>query len=788
MSESQKESAADSNEVSQTEVSPGLNENGNSTKLLPTMRIDPSLPRLEKDFVNDQTIYLVDFDDFKAHGSIPKYPEYAQKSIDVNISTSLVVFISHTWIVLPKRANNRRNRRLKRKEKRSEVDLADFYFDGEEDLSSEEEDLRPQTPRGCDKENTHIDTFGHDKHQLCVEALQKIKDDFAPDMDHIYIWMDYCCVDQNIDKTNIYTSSVGDSLNVGSGQEQLLLLDRIVKLSDCILTVLYDKEYLHDPWKLERSGDGLHEDYKARAWRRYLNRRWCRIEMAYGATVPIVKESLPSWVDVFDRRLNPLLGKGPTKVDRMSGGLQYERLQARRPHLLYGTRESVLDTPPHVLPILTLDMIKEKYDPNEGLFSRHADEPVLKRLNIELWPYLRSGEAGYDGERDNLGEVGELGNKHGQGKMSYPNGNVYEGQWHRNTFCGQGVYHAFKGDKVEPDKYVGTFDKHLQHGEGEYLVTSNGSKYKGDWVYGEREGFGTYRWPDTSLYRGYWKADERHGFGKLELSNGHVYEGFWVRGKREGKGKMRWSDGSHYDGDWVADMRHGQGTYYNTFGRGSEYVGAWEYGDKHGFGVLTIGKYTLKEPQILRGMFQTDNFIAERGDPFDDEGKEEEEERNTETDLNLFGFDERMFDLDLPDDDENDNNEGTITSGTAGSTLSDMAESKRSTKSTAVPHEFLSDSKGHKMIRDGQGEIRGTSPPASDSKAISDEDNIYEATDSSSGSDDDINDHFAHRNRLAESESNSFARSMLDRQKRASDAKKKREEEMKYNSIRKINR
>ena len=44
--------------------------------------------------------------------------------------------------------------------------------------------------------------------------------------------------------------------------------------------------------------------------------------------------------------MNPLVGKGIMRADRLSNGLQYERLRARRAHLLYGSRESVLDLPP----------------------------------------------------------------------------------------------------------------------------------------------------------------------------------------------------------------------------------------------------------------------------------------------------------------------------------------------------------------------------------------------------------------------------------------------------------
>jgi hypothetical protein len=95
------------------------------------------------------------------------------------------------------------------------------------------------------------------------------------------------------------------------------------------------------------------------------------------------------------------------------------------------------------------------------------------------------------------------GKQHGQGKNTFPSGNVYEGEW--------------KGDK--------------KHGQGKY-TGSNGFVYEGEWKGDKKHGQGKVTDSDGDVYEGEWKDDNMHGQGKATYSDGDVYEGEWKDGKR----------------------------------------------------------------------------------------------------------------------------------------------------------------------------------------------------------------------------------------------------------------
>ena len=602
--------------------------------LLPCWTIDVSKPFLESENIKQPDIFLVDLHELKEHGSFPEFPKCAKKVSELDLENSMVVMASHAWISMPARATSRKKERVEEVKK---VDTSKFMFEGEVDESSEEEvEERPQTPEACTKEYTLVDTLANDKYHLYVEALEKMKEELCPDMDCVYLWMDYCCLDQGRSKGSDWVDNICpiETLNNIPDNGDLILFDRVVRLADCLLTCVYDHAFKHTPWTLTHSGNGLHEDYQAPLWRRYLSRRWCRLEMAYSAHVPFEgDEKMPEYDeesieakrsetknDVFDRRLNPLVGRGINRADRMSGALQYERLQGRRAHFIYGTRESHLNLSPKLLPVLTKEDVITKYNPSEGPHSRAEDGFVLEKLERELWPFTRRGESGYEGERDLWAVAGGVGRKHGQGTMCYPNGNIYRGEWVKNHMQGKGVYSYYQGEGYTPDIYEGMFHEDVQHGEGTY-TRRDGTMYRGEWHCGKRQGFGYYRWSDGSEYRGYFHDDERHGFGKLQAANGNLYEGFWHRGRRNGQGRMKWADGTNYDGEWRNDLRHGKGVGFDPFGRGAEYDGEWEDGMKMGRGKLTIGKGVIAKPQVLQGLFSCDNYMGSEEDYY--EGGEE---------------------------------------------------------------------------------------------------------------------------------------------------------------------
>ncbi len=66
-------------------------------------------------------------------------------------------------------------------------------------------------------------------------------------------------------------------------------------------------------------------------------------------------------------------------------------------------------------------------------------ETFGKMLNFKFFP---------DGERSNIydGDTNELGEYHGKGKLSYANGDVYDGEWKNGSWFGKGVYISAEGD------------------------------------------------------------------------------------------------------------------------------------------------------------------------------------------------------------------------------------------------------------------------------------------------------------------------------------------------------
>lgn len=96
------------------------------------------------------------------------------------------------------------------------------------------------------------------------------------------------------------------------------------------------------------------ERYKAQAWDAtpysYLNRAWCRLEMFYAASIPI-------------------LDLNSNRVEKFSMGIKTAKLHNRRAHLLYGTREHKSGK----LAPIVLEPLEHKYlqlyNPCEGTFD-----------------------------------------------------------------------------------------------------------------------------------------------------------------------------------------------------------------------------------------------------------------------------------------------------------------------------------------------------------------------------------------------------------------------------------
>ena len=69
-----------------------------------------------------------------------------------------------------------------------------------------------------------------------------------------------------------------------------------------------------------------------------------------------------------------------------------------------------------------------------------------------------------------------------------------------------------------------------------------------------------------------------------EFVNGDTYLGFFRAGKKEGLGTYYYHGTSEfYQGSWLNDLKHGHGTYH--WSDGGSYLGDFENGLRHGFGV-----------------------------------------------------------------------------------------------------------------------------------------------------------------------------------------------------------
>jgi hypothetical protein len=97
---------------------------------------------------------------------------------------------------------------------------------------------------------------------------------------------------------------------------------------------------------------------------------------------------------------------------------------------------------------------------------------------------------------------------HGLGTMEYSDGRIYVGKWNN------GQWNDDNGRATYPngDIYNGNFYEDQRHGQGKYVFL-DGRIYQGGFSNDQRCGHGTYSWPDNSIYEGEFYNGLRHGKG-----------------------------------------------------------------------------------------------------------------------------------------------------------------------------------------------------------------------------------------------------------------------------------
>ena len=191
------------------------------------------------------------------------------------------------------------------------------------------------------------------------------------------------------------------------------------------------------------------------------------------------------------------------------------------------------------------------------------------------------GRAVYPGVGVYVGHFNKNGVPHGEGKLTYDDESVYEGEWVNDMRYGRGVMTFAPSGDV----YDGEWVNDVMSGHG-IMTYKDIGVYTGKWENDEKNGLGTVKFIDGREYTGNWENDERNGQGTSRRSNGDVeYEGKWSENKKNGKGKMTYDNGDVYDGEWENDNRNGQGKM--TYANGDKYEGEWDKDKKNGTGIYT---------------------------------------------------------------------------------------------------------------------------------------------------------------------------------------------------------
>lgn len=105
----------------------------------------------------------------------------------------------------------------------------------------------------------------------------------------------------------------------------------------------------------------------------------------------------------------------------------------------------------------------------------------------------------------------------------------------------------------------------------------------------EKNGIGSYFWPDKSYYKGEWKDNLINGYGIYVFSSNKIYRGEFKNNQFEGYGEFMHDNDHIYMGNFVKDKKEGFGFFIWNFLRNNEkkaYLGFWKDNKMNGYGRI----------------------------------------------------------------------------------------------------------------------------------------------------------------------------------------------------------
>ncbi|CAH2104972.1 unnamed protein product [Euphydryas editha] len=275
-----------------------------------------------------------------------------------------------------------------------------------------------------------------------------------------------------------------------------------------------------------------------------------------------------------------------------------------------------LTTPEEVICVLTTSE-EEKTEwlhaLNSSIRTVLNKESSFKPPAIRTASYTFSNKSGFYKDAKYIGRWLD-GKVHGSGKIEWPDGKFYVGQFQLNALCGHGKMEIpgvglYEGEWKENlqngygvlkytsgDIYEGYFKDGHPHGHGIKkqgdFTSSTATIYTGEWVVGVKHGYGVM--DDIGKgekYLGNWSDNKKHGCGLIVTLDGIYYEGLFTQDVLTGHGVMVFEDGTHYEGEFrSAGVFSGKGVL--TFSSGDKIEGslsgAWTEGVKISNGVMHL--------------------------------------------------------------------------------------------------------------------------------------------------------------------------------------------------------
>lgn len=156
----------------------------------------------------------------------------------------------------------------------------------------------------------------------------------------------------------------------------------------------------------------------------------------------------------------------------------------------------------------------------------------------------------------------------GKARVTYANGSTYVGDFNEEKQKdGQGIFTWMVQPEEEEEEakvlavYEGSYKDGKRSGEGK-MTYPNGDVYQGEWKVGKMHGKGTYKYSNGDLYSGEFKEGLKDGQGIYEYGvDLSRLDGVWESGQFK-SGNRRFKDAGTYQGTFENGQPKGPGTFY----------------------------------------------------------------------------------------------------------------------------------------------------------------------------------------------------------------------------------